>query len=100
MRFCGPYNNNTPSSRRRQAEDPQALLPRLAGMIGDDATHIATIDSRRTDDEAYLPGCSSQNPYPTQGRERIDKHQRPAVRSDHLIRTLLSARAAEMGNPG
>ena len=43
------------------------------------------------DEEADLPGCSWQKQYPTQERERIDKHQRPAVCSDHLISTLLTA---------
>ena len=32
-------------------------------------------------------------------KRSLDKHQRPAVSSDHLIRTLLSAWAAEMGIP-
>ena len=43
------------------------------------------------DDETYLLACSWQKPYPTQEQERIDKHQRPAVSSYHLIRTLLLA---------
>ena len=39
-------------------------------------------------------------PYPAQERERIDRHQRPAVSSDYLIRTLLSAHPAiGMGRP-
>ena len=52
------------------------------------------------DDEAYSPGCSWQKPYFTHQREKIDKHLRPVVSSNYLIRTLLSAWAAEMGNPG
>ena len=30
-----------------------------------------------------------QKPYPTQERERIDKHQRPALSSNYSARTLL-----------
>ena len=45
----------------------------------------------QVDDEAYLPGCSWQKPYPTQKQEKVDKHQRPVISSNHLIRALMTA---------
>ena len=36
-------------------------------------------------------------PYPMQKRARIDRHQRPTVSSDHLIRTLISASGGRNG---
>ena len=41
------------------------------------------------DDKAYSPGCSWQKPYPTQQREKIDKHQRPVVGFSQPLLALL-----------
>ena len=81
--------------------EPEEIALAVAILISPSAGYITgqtmSVDGGSDDDEAYSPGCSWRISYPTQGREKIDKSQRPAVSSDHLLRALLSAWGGSAG---